>query len=71
MGAFDGGRVWAGEGFKNGTALYMKGVLAGAVYEAGQAAGRPEAAWEFLNLVIAGKGALEPAAAWARVVGAK
>ena len=71
MSSFDGGRVWAREGFKNETAPYMKGVLAGAAYEAAQAAGRPEAAWEFLNLVIAGKGALEPAAAWARVVGAK
>lgn len=71
MSSFEGGREWAREGFKNETAPYMKGVLAGAAYEAAQATGRPEAAWEFLNLVIAEKGALEPAAAWARVVGAK
>lgn len=71
MSSFDGGRVWTREGFKNETAPYMKGVLAGAAYEAAQVTGRPEAAWEFLNLVIAGAGALEPAAAWTRVVGAK
>ncbi len=71
MSSFDGGREWAREGFRNETAPYMKGVLAGAAYEAAQVTGRPEAAWEFLNLVIAGKGALEPAAAWARVTGAK
>ncbi|MEQ1920246.1 MAG: hypothetical protein ABL955_13715, partial [Elusimicrobiota bacterium] len=71
MSSFDGGREWAREGFKNETAPYMKGVLAGAAYEAAEVTGRPEAAWEFLNLVIAGQGALEPAAAWARVVGAK
>jgi len=71
MSSFDGGREWAREGFRHETTAYMKGSLAGAAYEAGVAAGRPEAAWEFLNLVIAGKGALEPAAAWARVVGAR
>jgi hypothetical protein len=71
MSSFEGGREWAREGFKNETAPYMKGVLAGAAYEAAQVTGRPEAAWEFLNLVVAGLGALEPAAAWARVVGAK
>lgn len=69
MSSFDGGREWAREGFRNETTAYMKGSLAGAAYEAGVAAGRPEAAWEFLNLVVAGKGALEPAAAWAKVVG--
>lgn len=71
MSSFDGGREWAREGFRHETTAYMKGSLAGAAYEAGIAAGRPEAAWEFLNLVIAGKGALEPAAAWARVLGAR
>jgi hypothetical protein len=72
LGSFDGGRETARAGFKNeATAFYSRGALAGAAYEAGLAAGRPEAAWEFLNLVIAGKGALEPSAAWARVVGSK
>lgn len=71
LGSFESGREWARAGFKNETMPYSKGALGGAAYEAGQAAGRPEAAWEFLNLVIAGKGALEPAAAWARVVGSK
>jgi len=71
LSSFDGGREWARAGFKNDTTAYSKGALAGAAYEAGVAAGRPEAAWEFLNLVIAGKGALEPGAAWARAVGAK
>lgn len=71
MGSFDGGREWAREGFTNQSAPYMKGSLAGAAYEAAQVTGRPEASWEFLNLVIAEKGALEPAAAWARVVGDK
>jgi hypothetical protein len=72
LASFEGGRETARAGFKNeSTAFYSKGALAGAAYEAGQAAGRPEAAWQFLNLVIAGKGALEPSAAWARVVGSK
>jgi len=71
LSSFDSGREWARTGFKNETMPYSKGALAGAAYEAGLAAERPEAAWAFLNLVIAGKGALEPAAAWARVVGAK
>lgn len=69
--SFESGREWARKGFGEETMPYSKGVLAGAAYEAGVVTGRPEAAWEFLNLVIAGKGALEPAAAWARVVGAK
>ncbi|MBI2385193.1 MAG: hypothetical protein HYV14_04180 [Elusimicrobia bacterium] len=71
LSAFDGGREWARGGFRGDTTPYMKGSLAGAAYEAGVATGRPEAAWEFLNLVIAGKGALEPAAAWARVTGGR
>ncbi len=71
MGSFEGGREWARTGFKAETTPYLKGGLAGAAYEAAQVTGRPEAAWEFLNLVIAGEGALEPAAAWARVVGSK
>lgn len=71
MSSFEGGREWARGGFKGDGAPYLKGSLAGAAYEAGQATGRPEAAWEFLNLVIAGKDALEPEAAWAKVVGSK
>lgn len=71
LSSFDSGRGWARAGFAEETMPYSKGVLAGAAFEAGQAAGRPEAAWEFLTLVIAGKDALEPAAAWARVVGAR
>jgi len=69
--SFDGGRAWARSGFTNESAPYGKGALAGAAYEAGAATGRPEAAWEFLNLVIACKGALEPKDAWARVAGSK
>lgn len=69
--SFESGRAWARAGFGVDTMPYSKGVLAGAAYEAGVFTGRPEAAWEFLNLVIAVQGALEPAAAWARVVGAK
>lgn len=68
MSSFEGGREWARKGFQEDGSPYLKGSLAGAAYEAGQATGRPEAVWEFLNLVIAGKGALEPADAWARVV---
>ncbi|MBI5247795.1 MAG: hypothetical protein HY923_11510 [Elusimicrobia bacterium] len=68
MSSFEGGRAWARKGFQDDGSPYLKGSLAGAAYEAGQATGRPEAVWEFLNLVIAGKGALEPADAWARVV---
>ncbi|MBI2787469.1 MAG: hypothetical protein HYX59_02190 [Elusimicrobia bacterium] len=71
MSSFDGGRAWARGGFGGEGAPYLKGTLAGAAYEAAAVTGRPEAAWEFLNLVIAGKGALEPAAAWARVTGAR
>lgn len=71
LSSFDSGREWARAGFGNETMPYSKGVLAGAAYEAGLAAGRPEAAWEFLNLVIAGKGALPPAAAWARATGGR
>ncbi len=71
LSAFDGGREWARKEVKSESAFYSKGALAGAAYEAAQATGRPEASWEFLNLVIAGKGALEPADAWARVVGSK
>lgn len=71
LSSFDSGREWARAGFAVETMPYSKGVLAGAAYEAGVAAGRPEAAWEFLNLVIAGKGALEPAAAWARATGGR
>ncbi len=71
LSSFDGGREWARAGFKNETVPYSRGALAGAAYEAGAAAGRPSAAWEFLNLVIAGKGALEPAAAWARATGSR
>lgn len=69
--SFENGREWARGGFKAETMPYSKGVLAGAAYEAGVAAGRPEAAWEYLNLVVAGKGALEPRDAWAKVVGSK
>jgi len=71
LSSFESGREWARAGFTNDTLPYSKGALAGAAYEAGVVTGRPEAAWEFLNLVIAGKGALEPAAAWARVTDAK
>ncbi len=71
LSSFEGGREWARAGFKNESTPYSKGALAGAAYEAAAVTGRPEAAWEFLNLVIAGKGALEPADAWKRVVGSK
>ena len=71
LSSFDGGRAWARSGFKEETVAYSKGSLAGAAYEAAQMTGRPAASWDFLNLVIAGKGALEPAAAWARVTGSK
>ena len=71
MGSFEGGRQWARTGFKGDGSPYLKGSLAGAAYEAAQVTGRPGASWEFLNLVIAGKGALEPQDAWAKVVGAK
>lgn len=71
LSSFQSGREWARSGFAEASMPYSKGALAGAAYEAGLAAGRPEAAWEFLNLVIAGKGALEPAAAWARATGGK
>ncbi|UPT75641.1 MAG: hypothetical protein M0D55_08200 [Elusimicrobiota bacterium] len=71
--SFEGGRQWARAGLGEETTPYSKGALAGAAYEAGVAAGRPEAAWEFLRLVIAGdrnpQPALSPAAAWAKVVG--
>lgn len=75
LSSFDGGREWARRGLSGDGSPYSKGALAGAAYEAAQVTGRPEAAWEFLNLVIAGEKAphpaLEPAEAWARVVGAK
>ncbi len=51
------------------TGLYTRGALAGAAYQVAQDAGRPEAAWEFLRLVTAPDGALEPHAARDRVLG--
>jgi hypothetical protein len=67
--SFEWGRDWARGDMKDESLLYHRGVLGGAAYEVGRIAGRPEAAWEFLNLVIAEKGGLSPRAAFARVTG--
>lgn len=69
LAAFERGREWARGGMKDPTALMFPGVLGGAAYEVGRIAGRPRAAWEFLGLVIAENGALEPRAAYERVIG--
>ncbi|MFI5346288.1 MAG: hypothetical protein ACHQ51_07935, partial [Elusimicrobiota bacterium] len=66
--SFEKGRVWARGDMADETALMYRGVLGGAAYEVGVFAGRPEAAWEFLNLVIAEKGGLKPREALARVL---
>ena len=66
--AFEEGRQWARGDMSNETALMYRGVLGGAAYEVGIIAGRPEAAWEFLNLVIAEKGGLKPREAFERVL---
>ena len=67
--SFEHGREWARGDMKDETQLYFRGVLGGAAYEVGRIAGRPEAAWEFLNLVIAEKGGLKPREAFERVTG--
>jgi hypothetical protein len=67
--AFESGREWARGGMADATALMYRGVLGGAAYEVGVMTGRPEAAWEFLNLVIAEKGGLPPREAFAKVSG--
>jgi hypothetical protein len=66
---FESGRAWARGDMKDESQLYFRGVLGGAAYEVGRIAGRPEAAWEFLNLVIAEKGGLQPREAFERVTG--
>ncbi len=71
LGAFEGGREWARGDMKDVSQLYFRGVLGGVAYEVGLIAGRPEAAWEFLNLVIAEKGGLAPREAFERVTGLK
>jgi len=68
---FESGRQWARGDMKDTSALYYRGLLGGIAYEVGRIAGRPEAAWEFLNLVIAEKGALSPRDAFERVTGLK
>jgi hypothetical protein len=68
LGAFQNGREWARGDMSDETALMFRGVLGGAAYEVGVMAGRPEAAWEFLNLVIAEKGGLKPSEARERVL---
>jgi hypothetical protein len=70
-GAFESGRQWARGDMSDATALMYRGVLGGVAYEVGRIAGRPEAAWEFLNLVVAEKGGLKPAEAFERVTGLK
>ena len=67
--SFESGRVWARGDMKDVSQLYFRGVLGGVAYEVGRIAGRPEAAWEFLNLVIAEKGGLAPRDAFERVTG--
>jgi hypothetical protein len=69
--AFDEGRQWAHGEMKETSSLYYRGLLGGVAYEVGVIAGRPEAAWEFLNLVMAEKGALTPREAFERVTGVK
>ncbi|HXT00395.1 MAG TPA: hypothetical protein VN915_06950 [Elusimicrobiota bacterium] len=69
--SFEHGREWARGDMKDATILYYRGVLGGAAYEVGRIAGRPEAAWEFLNLVVAEKGGLSPREAFERVTGLK
>lgn len=69
LGSFESGRAWARGPMTDETALMYRGVLGGVAYEVGQIAGRPEAAWEFLNLVIAEKGALKARDAFERVTG--
>ncbi|MDE2509840.1 MAG: hypothetical protein KGL74_01840 [Elusimicrobia bacterium] len=68
LGAFEDGRRWARGDMADATALMFRGVLGGAAYEVGVQAGRPEAAWEFLNLVIAEKGGMKPREARAFVL---
>jgi hypothetical protein len=69
--SFESGRKWARGDMMDESQLYFRGVLGGAAYEVGLIAGRPEAAWEFLNLVIAEKGGLAPREAFERVTGLK
>lgn len=69
--SLESGREWARGDMKDVTQLYFRGVLGGAAYEVGRIAGRPEAAWEFLNLVVAEKGGLAPREAFERVTGLK
>lgn len=67
--AFESGRAWARGAMADETALYWRGTMGGVAHEVGVAAGRPEAAWEFLRLVCGGKGALSPREAYLKVVG--
>lgn len=69
--SFENGREWARGDMSDETALVFRGVLGGVAYEVGRIAGRPEAAWEFLNLVIAEKGGMKARDAYERVTGSK
>ncbi|MFI5350685.1 MAG: hypothetical protein ACHQ2Z_14155 [Elusimicrobiota bacterium] len=69
--SFESGRKWARGDMKDESQLYFRGTLGGAAYEVGLIAGRPEAAWEFLNLVVAEKGGLKAREAFERVTGKK
>lgn len=71
MQSFQHGRDWARTDMKDVTNLYYRGVLGGAAYEVGRIAGRPEAAWEFLNLVVSEKNPMSPREAFERVTGLK
>lgn len=71
LNAFEDGRRWARGDMSELSTLYYRGTLGGAAYEVGQIAGRPEAAWEFLNLVMAEKNQVTPREAFERVTGRK
>ncbi|MDE2491609.1 MAG: hypothetical protein KGM24_12250, partial [Elusimicrobia bacterium] len=66
---FRAGREWARSGGKSDPfVVYRRGGLAGMAYEAGVLAGRPEAAWEFLGMVVSEKNGRTPAEALAAVL---
>jgi len=69
--SFEDGRKWARGNMADSTILFHRGVLGGAAYEVGLVAGRPEAAWEFLNLVVSEKRRVAPAEAFEIVTGLK
>ena len=71
LSSFEKGRAWARGDMADATALMYRGVLGGAAYEVGARLGRPEAAWEFLNLVISEKEPLTPREAFEKVSGSK